>query len=91
MRLVASGGESGVLLSQPVLLGQDVSLALVGVHALVFHRSVYGNTKALDRAPKIPRVAKVAACISLLLWLGLVTAGRSIAYFDVPENLMPKY
>jgi hypothetical protein len=66
-------------------------LALVGVHALVFHRSVYGNTEALDRAPRIPRVAKVAACISLLLWLGLVTAGRSIAYFDVPENLMPKY
>jgi uncharacterized membrane protein len=66
-------------------------LALVGVHALVFHRSVYGNTEALDRAPQIPVIAKVAACISLLLWLGLVTMGRSIAYFDVPENLMPKY
>jgi hypothetical protein len=66
-------------------------LALVGVHAMVFHRSVYGNTKALDRAPEIPLVAKVAACISLSLWLGLVTAGRSIAYFDVPRNLMPSY
>src|SRR5580704_16813985 len=32
-------------------------LALVGVHALVFHRSVYGNTAALDSAPKVPRVA----------------------------------
>jgi uncharacterized membrane protein len=66
-------------------------LALVGVHALVFHRSVYGNTAALDRAPKVPRVAKVAACLSLLLWVGLVSAGRSIAYFDVPEDLMPVY
>ena len=66
-------------------------LALVGVHALVFHRSVYGNTEALDRAAQTPLIAKVAACISLLLWLGLVTMGRSIAYFDVPDNLMPKY
>ena len=66
-------------------------LGLVGVHALVFHRSVYGNTKALDSAPRIPRVAKIAACISLLLWLGLVTAGRSIAYFDIPNELKPNY
>jgi len=66
-------------------------LILVGVHALVFHRSVYGNTAALDRAAKIPRVAKLAACISLLLWVGLVSAGRSIAYFDVPEDLTPSY
>jgi hypothetical protein len=66
-------------------------LALVGVHAVVFHRSVYGNTAALDSAPKVPRIAKLAACISLLLWVGLVTMGRSIAYFDVPDNLTPDY
>jgi len=66
-------------------------LALVGVHALAFHRRVYGNTAVLDSAPQIPRVAKVAACISLLLWIGLVTAGRSIAYYDVPDALTPDY
>jgi hypothetical protein len=33
----------------------------------------------------------VAACLSLLIWVGLVTAGRSIAYWDVPENLTPIY
>jgi hypothetical protein len=66
-------------------------LMLVGVHALAFRRSVYGNTAALDQAAEIPRVAKVAACISLLLWIGLVTCGRSIAYFDVPEEFMPVY
>ena len=66
-------------------------LLLVGVHAIGFHRSVYGNTAALDSAPKIPRIARVAACISLFLWIGLVAAGRSIAYFDVPDKLMPDY
>ena len=33
-------------------------LALVGVHALVFRRSVYANTAELDRQPAPPRVAK---------------------------------
>ena len=66
-------------------------LALVGVHALVFHKSVYGNTAALDRAAKIPRVAKVAACISLFLWVGLVSMGRSIAYWELPEGTAPVY
>jgi hypothetical protein len=66
-------------------------LMLVGVHALVFRKSVYGNTAALDLAPKIPARAKVAACISLFLWVGLVSAGRSIAYWDVPEDVAPVY
>jgi hypothetical protein len=66
-------------------------LVLVGVHALAFHRSVYGNTAALDSAPQVPRIARVAACTSLLLWVGLVSAGRSIAYFDVPQDLAPVY
>jgi uncharacterized membrane protein YbaN (DUF454 family) len=61
-------------------------LALVGVHAWVFHRSVYGNTVNIDRAPAIPRVAKVAACISLALWLGIMSCGRWIAYYERPED-----
>jgi hypothetical protein len=61
-------------------------LALVGVHALVFHRSVYGNLKAIDRAPQIPGTAKAAAVISLVLWIGLVCAGRWIAYYEPPKD-----
>jgi hypothetical protein len=57
----------------------------------VIFRSVYSNPEALDASPKVPVKAKVAACISLVLWVGLVTAGRSIAYFDVPEDLAPVY
>jgi uncharacterized membrane protein len=65
-------------------------LLMVAVHAIAF-RGVYHNTAALDAAPRIPRKAKVAACLSLAIWIGLVTAGRSIAYWDVPENLAPTY
>jgi uncharacterized membrane protein len=56
-------------------------LLLVGVHALVFRKSVYNNTAELDRAPVMPVQAKVAACLSLALWIGLVSAGRLIGYY----------
>jgi hypothetical protein len=60
-------------------------LALVGVHALVFRRSVYARAEKLDAAPAIPAVAKIAACLSLGLWLGIMSAGRWIAYYEAPR------
>ncbi len=65
-------------------------LMLVLIHAVIF-RGIYKNPAALDAAPSVPGKAKVAACISLVIWAGLVTMGRSIAYYDVPEDKMPVY
>jgi hypothetical protein len=59
-------------------------LVLVFVHAMVFHRSVYGNAAELDKAPRVPGVAKLAAGLSFCLWLGLVICGRGIGYVDAP-------
>jgi len=56
-----------------------------------FHRSVYGNTVALDRAPKVPTRAKIAACISLFLWIGAVTCGLRNALGivrSIPEDTL---
>jgi len=58
-------------------------LTLVGVHALVFRRSVYNNPAALDRAPVMPTNAIVAACLSLTLWIGILSMGRMIGYYEV--------
>ena len=55
-------------------------LVLVGVHALVFRSKVYNNTAKLDAAPVIPGEAKLAASLSLILWIGLVLSGRLIAF-----------
>ena len=54
-------------------------LALVALSYLIFRRSVYNNAAALDRAPKIPGRAKLAAGLSLLLWTGAICAGRGPA------------
>jgi hypothetical protein len=62
-------------------------LALLIVHSLVFRRSVYRNTAELDRAEGMPGRAKLAAALSLILWLGVVTAGRMIGYYEGPVPL----
>ena len=61
-------------------------LLLVAIHALVFRKSVYRNGKELDRSSVIPGRAKLAAAISLVLWMGLVSAGRWIGYWEPKED-----
>ena len=57
-------------------------LACVGVHALVFRRSVYRAS-----SPVLPRNARLAACLSLALWLGILSMGRWIAYYEKPKKV----
>jgi hypothetical protein len=64
-------------------------IALVLVHALYFRPRVYNNTAAIDSAPRIPGVAKAAAVISLVLWIGIASCGRWIAYWEPPRPKAP--
>jgi hypothetical protein len=59
-------------------------LVLVAVHALVFRSSVYNNARALDQARRMPGKAKLAAALSLLLWISIACAGRGIGYIEPP-------
>jgi hypothetical protein len=61
-----------------------ILFALVIVQELVFYRSVYADPAALDRAPGIPGNAKLAAAISLLLWISIACCGRGIGYIEPP-------
>jgi hypothetical protein len=78
------GSKAELYYYNPFYWTKMTLLLLVGVHALAF-RGVYRNPIAF------PAKAKVAACLSLLIWIGLVSAGRSIAYWDVPDELTPVY
>src|SRR5262249_37208325 len=80
---------SGLMLAwcEPVKLYHSTSFwikmtlfLLVGVHALVFRRRVYNATAKLDATPVMPGEAKLAAALSLILWAGMVFAGRLIAF-----------
>ena len=60
---------------------------LVFVHAMVFRPLVYNRPEELDRLPEIPGRAKLAASLSLLLWISILSAGRAIGYMNSPSGL----
>ena len=66
----------------PYFWSKMTLLGLVIIHSVVFRSSVYNNTEALDQAPTMPGIAKLAAGSSLVLWAGLVTFGRLIGYWE---------
>jgi hypothetical protein len=53
-------------------------LGLIAVDAAVFRQSVYRDAAHADGTPR----ARLAAIASLILWTGVLSMGRWIAYFD---------
>jgi hypothetical protein len=71
--------------SNPYFLLKMTLLALTGVHAVAFRAGVYGRPERLDEGRSMPGAAKAAAWISLILWVGILSAGRWIAYYEPPR------
>ena len=63
-----------------------ILLATVILCEIAFYRSVYSDPAALDRAPSVPANAKLAAALSLVLWISIACCGRGIGYIEPPLN-----
>lgn len=61
-----------------------IMLVLAGLNVLIFNYTVGKRTAEWDLDPKTPVGAKMAGIISLLLWVGIIAAGRAIAYAIPP-------
>jgi hypothetical protein len=61
--------------------------ALVAVHALAFRGPVYKRPYQMMPVGVTNRQARLAALLSLLLWIGILTAGRAIGYVPAPPGL----
>jgi hypothetical protein len=60
-------------------------LALIFIHGWIFRRSVYDSAAEIDGATRgTPGRAKLAAILSLLLWIGVACSGRGIGYIEPP-------
>ena len=82
------GSEAEKYSINPFFWSKMVFLACVGLHALAFKRSVYDKAADFDKSGVIPGRAKLAALLSLTIWVGLVTFGRLIGYYE-PKDKNP--
>jgi hypothetical protein len=74
------GADIARYLNNPVFLLKMVLIAIALAGHLTLHRSVVRSDAA-----SAPTRQKVAAVISLILWSGVVLAGRAIADFDIRQ------
>jgi hypothetical protein len=55
-------------------------LVIAGLNAAGFHRGPFQSVRNWNHNVTIPTTAKVAAVLSLVLWVGVITCGRMLAY-----------
>jgi hypothetical protein len=80
--LLLATSEATKYAPNPYFWTKMTILGLIGVHALIFRPTVYKNTEELDKLKVIPTHVKIAAITSLVLWTGMFTMGRLIAYWE---------
>ena len=65
----------------PFFWAKMIMLVLAGVNIAVYHLTIDRRQTEWDAAPFPPLQARTAGVISLVLWVGIITAGRLMAYF----------
>jgi hypothetical protein len=55
-------------------------LALAGLNMALFHLTAGRRVARWDRAPTAPPAGRITAALSLLLWIGIIGAGRVIGF-----------
>ena len=68
-----------------------VLLISAGLNVWVFHSTVFRSVAEWDLDPVLPKRARMAGAVSLVLWASIVVAGRMIAYnwFDCDRQPQP--
>jgi multidrug transporter EmrE-like cation transporter len=64
----------------PYFRAKVLALALAGANALVYHATIERRIDQWDGLPRPPLPARMAGLFSILLWAGVVLAGRMTAY-----------
>jgi hypothetical protein len=83
--LLLGGSKAQDYLTNPYFVIKMTLLVAVGLHGLYFRRSVYRG----GATPITTSTARAAGVLSLILWVGVVSMGRWIAYYDRPAPEPP--
>lgn len=57
-----------------------VLLILSALNAVIYHATIYRKLDEWDTSPMPPMQARLSGLVSLLLWAGVITMGRIMAY-----------
>ena len=55
-------------------------LVLAGINVLVFELTAGKTMEQWDRAPAAPRIGRLVATVSLVVWVGVIVTGRMIGF-----------
>lgn len=77
--MLLGGSKAEEYLTNPYFQIKLVLLVMIAVHGLIFRRTVYRKVGG-----PVPASGRLAGVLSLVLWLGVVSMGRWIAYYDPP-------
>jgi|SRR5579862_4159428 len=72
--------EAVKLYHSPAFRIKLVLLALAGLNALIFHRTIFRDVASWESQAVAPLRARVAGLLSLAFWVAIIAAGRAIAY-----------
>jgi len=79
--ILLGASKASEYLPNPFFQLKMALLLALSLHGLYFRRSVYRPMAG----PIQPAPARAAAVMSLILWVGVVSMGRWIAYYDAPR------
>ena len=65
----------------PFFWAKMIMLVLGGINITVYHVTIDRRRTEWDEAPFPPVQARIAGLVSLALWVGIIAAGRLMAYF----------
>ncbi|HTT25234.1 MAG TPA: DUF6644 family protein [Candidatus Sulfotelmatobacter sp.] len=78
--LLLFSSEAVKIYGNPAFRLKMLLLLLAGLQALVFQTVVSGKLAEWEERPSMPVAAKLMGLVSILLWLGVMTAGRFIGF-----------
>jgi len=78
--VILFSSEAVKVYGNPAFRVKMVLIFLAGVHAGVFHWGVQRDVGAWDASAVLPAKVKIAGGVSILLWIGIVAAGRFIGF-----------
>jgi hypothetical protein len=72
--------QAGKAYSNGFFRAKLLFLLVLGINAVVYQVVFYPRMAEWDAAGRTPRGAKVCAALSLIVWIGVIVCGRTMAY-----------